>query len=162
MPSIPFARRCAAYTVSMDTTLIIAIGNVARGDDGVAHAVAELLADDDRLPASARIVTATGLDVAMAADVAAVARVVLVDAERRATPAVRTESLSPGPPSGPTGHAIDSPALLALAEALYGSAPPATLVSVAAPEMGHDEGLSATAETASREAASVVIALLAE
>lgn len=147
------------HTVTMDTALIICIGNVARGDDGVAHHVARRLSELT-LPAEVRVVTATDLDVAMAEEVASAGLVLIVDAVRRAFPPVTVEALSPGPAVRPTGHTIDAPSLLALAEALYGRAPAATLVAVAAPEMGHTEALSATAEAASLEAASVIAALL--
>jgi len=148
----------------MGIVLVICIGNVARGDDGVAHTVALTVRERVRTSEGSHveIVTATGLDIAMAADVATAERLVLVDAERRDAPPVTTAPILPGPPGGPTGHAIDAPALLSLAAALYGAAPPATLVSVAAPEMGHAEGLSATAEAASIEAASVVLSLLSQ
>ncbi len=140
----------------MDTPLVICIGNVARGDDGVAHAVGALLGS-----AQARVVLATDLDVAMAEDVAEASVLVIVDAQRRIAPAVEVEPLAPGPAGAPTGHAIDAPSLLALAQALYGHAPRALLVSVAAPEMGHGEGLSDTARAASEEAAREVLRLTA-
>jgi hydrogenase maturation protease len=146
----------------MDDTLIIAIGNVARGDDGVAHAVATLLTGGQTpLPSRVRVLTAVGLDVAMADDVANCRRLIVVDAERREAPAVDVRPIVAGV-AAHSGHSIDPPGLLAVAHALYGVAPSATLVGVAAPEMGHGEALSATAEAASREAASVILELLRE
>lgn len=140
----------------MDTRsdLIICIGNVARGDDGVAHRVAALLRN--ALPATARIVTAPDLDVAMAADLAVASRLVLVDAERREEPAVSHRALEPGPSPRATGHGIDPQGLLGLTKALYGAVPVTTLWSVAGPEMGHGEALSPTAEAAAQEAAAVI------
>jgi len=146
----------------MDDTLVIAIGNVARGDDGVAHRVAELLTSGpEPLPTGVRVLTAVGLDVAMADDVADSARLLVVDAERRQAPAVEVRPLVAGV-SAHSGHSIDAPGLLALTHALYGVSPSAWLVSVAAPEMGHAEELSATAEAASLEAASVIRGLFGE
>lgn len=145
----------------MDETLIIAIGNVARGDDGIAHAVAELLQHaEEPLPPHTRVLTAVGLDVAMADDVAGCTRLLVVDAERRDAPAVEVRPLTAGV-AAHSGHSIDPAGLLAVTHALYGVAPEARLVSVAAPEMGHGEGFSATAEAASLEAASVIRELLA-
>lgn len=144
----------------MTSDLIIAIGNVARGDDGVAHDVAaRLLAHG--VGADARVLTAVGLDVAMAADVADAARLIVVDASRREAPAVEVSAIAPGT-AAHSGHAIDAPGLLAVTAALYGAAPNALLVSVAAPEMGHGEGLSAVAKAASAEAAETILALLGE
>lgn len=144
----------------MVSALVICIGNVARRDDGVAHRVAELV-EQHHLP-DVRILTAVGLDVAMAEDVAGARRVFLVDADRRQDPAVRVTPLKPGKPTAPTGHSIDAPSLLLLAGTLYDATPPAWLVSVAAPDMSHGEGLSETAEAASTEAASVLISLIGE
>jgi len=139
-------------------TLVICVGNVARGDDGVAHRVAELLSAA-ALPVQIRLVTATGLDIAMAQDVSRASHLIVVDAERRDAPRVVVSALAPGT-AAHSGHAIDAPGLLAVAASLYAAAPPATLVSVAAPEMAHGEGLSAKAKAASEEAARVVAALL--
>lgn len=143
----------------MGTALVICIGNRSRGDDGVAHRVAELLGEQPEAVA-ARIVTAPDLDIAMAADVAEASLLVVVDAQRRESPPVRSSPLTPGPSRRPTGHAVDAPGLLAVAETLYGRAPKATLVSVAAPEMGHCDTLSATAEAAALEAAAEVVRLV--
>ena len=146
------------YTHFMTHTLIICVGNVARGDDAVAHRVARLLSAEDAglaLPQDARLLSAVGLDISMAADVGACAVLLIVDAERRAAPAVQIRELKPGT-AAHSGHAIDAPGLLAITLALYGAAPLALLISVAAPEMGHDVVLSHIAEAASQEAAAVV------
>ena len=146
----------------MEDTLIIAIGNVARGDDGVAHAVAaQLEGGPESLPYGVRIMTAVGLEVAMADGVAGCRNLLIVDAERREAPAVEVRPLVAGV-SAHSGHSIDAPSLLAVTYALYGVAPRARLVSVAAPEMGHGEGLSAIAKAASLEAAFVIVELLRE
>jgi len=142
----------------MVTTLIICVGNEARGDDGVAHRVARLLTRADggaELPQGVRLLSGSGLDFAMAEDVAACDLLVVVDAERREAPAVEVRKLSAGTAKH-SGHAIDASGLLALAQALYGATPGALLVSVAAPEMSHSDVLSDTARAASEEAALVV------
>jgi len=139
--------------------LVICIGNNARGDDGVGRRVARLLAEN---PAgNAEIVSAPQLDVIMTEQVAGASRVIFVDAERREEPAVRVDSLTPDT-AHTNAHALDPAGLLALAATLYDAHPDATVLSVAGPEMGHDEGLSDTAEAASEEAASVVQSLLDE
>lgn len=145
----------------MRTPLIICIGNLARGDDGVAHEVRRLLGHRP-LAADATLLTAPDLDVAMASQVAEASLLVLVDAERREDPAVLLQPLEGGVPGSPTGHGIDAPGLLAITEALYGATPPAWLVSVAAPSMSHTTELSAAARTAATEAAAVVERLVRE
>lgn len=141
-------------------TLVICIGNTARGDDGIAHRVARLIAAD-ATKHGATVVTAVGLDVAMAEDVMKARRLIVVDAERRVEPPVTISAIQPGT-AAHSGHSIDAPGLLAVTASLYGSAPPATLVSVAAPHMGHGATLSAMAKAASEEAAHTVTSLLRE
>ena len=145
----------------MEEILIIAIGNVARGDDGVAHEVAAgLLGIEPALPDGVRVLTAVGLDIAMAQDVAGCSRLLVVDAQRRDAPLVDVQPIIAGV-AAHSGHAIDAPALLAVTLALYGVSPTAALVSVAAPEMGHGEGLSATALKAATEAVAVIRSVVA-
>ena len=142
---------------------IIAIGNVARGDDAVAHRVLEhletVLSDEER--AGLTLVAVHQLDFGMVADLAETELAIFVDAERRSEPLTDVAELTPGPGVASL-HGVDPEGLLGLAETLYGSAPKGLLVSVAAPVMEHLEGLSETAEAASMEAASVIRALLAE
>jgi Ni,Fe-hydrogenase maturation factor len=97
----------------------------------------------------------------MADDVANCEHVLIIDAERREAPPVEVRPITAGV-AAHSGHSIDPPGLLAIAHALYGASPTARIVSVAAPEMGHGEGLSATAQAASREAACVILELLRE
>lgn len=138
----------------MRTTLVICLGNEARGDDGAGHEVGR------RLIASAtpdmRVLAAAGLDVAMLEDVAGVDTLIVVDAERRTAPLVTVSAIEARDSATPTGHSVDAPGLLALAASLYGATPEARLVTLAAPEMEHGEGLSATAEKAVAEAVDVV------
>lgn len=140
-------------------SLVICIGNPARGDDGVAHRVAELLLAPRGKPRGTRVLSVHQLDVALAEDLARVGAVVFVDAERREEPPARVEPLAVGA-SAHSVHSVDPSGLLAVAHALYGSSPRAFLVSVAAPKMRHGEGLSGTAEAASVEAAKLVRSLL--
>lgn len=137
---------------------MLCIGNKARGDDGVARRVAELL--EGRIGPDVTMVSQPQLDVVLAEDVAAADAVIFVDAERRAAPPVAVSELTPSA-SGSSAHSLDPSGLLALSQALYERAAPARLVSVAAPDMGHADGLSETAEAASREAASEILRMVA-
>jgi hydrogenase maturation protease len=141
----------------MAHALVICIGNVARGDDGVAHRVAALL--DGRLPAGTQLVTAPQLDIAMADGLTDDMRVVIVDAERRATPAVDVRAVEAAP-HGEYGHALSPGHLLDIAFSLYAARPKMSLVTLAAPFMEHDMGLSAVAEAAAEEGAETVLRLL--
>lgn len=138
-------------------SIIICIGNKARGDDGAARRTADLL--EGRLPEGVGLMSRPQLDVVMAEDLSHVLLVVFVDAERRTDPPVDVRLVAKDTISADT-HGLTPGALLALAHALYGCAPRALLVSIAGPEMGHTEGMSETAEAASEKAASVVLDLL--
>lgn len=142
----------------MGETLVICVGNEGRGDDGVARRVAGLLRD---VPGIA-VLSATALDVAHAEAVSSAARVVFVDAERRSSPAVRVTPVVAGALSTSQTHGLDAAATLGLALALYGSAPEAYLVSLAAPDMGHGDAVSPAAETAIEECVSTVRDLVTE
>lgn len=141
----------------MDGPLVICFGNLARGDDGVAHRVADLL---EGRPGFA-VVRAPLLDVTLAEQVAASPVVVFVDAERRTAPAVRTEPVAPDAVDPTCAHGLTPAALVGLAETLFDASPHALIVSVAAPEMGHGTTLSETAEAASIEAASEIERIVA-
>lgn len=138
--------------------LVICIGNVARGDDGVAHRVAHLL--QERVPEDVRLLVAPQLDVDMADEAADARRVIVVDAERRSEPPVTVRPVEAAP-HGEYGHALEAGHLLDIAWALYSARPQMTLVTVAAPEMEHSETLSPAAERAAEEAVTVVLQLLA-
>lgn len=140
----------------MAPPLVICVGNPARGDDGVAHRVAALLEGRDDLD----VVALSQLDVTLAEDVAAREVAIVVDAARRAFPAVSVERVEASAVRTSSGHELDCGMLLALAEDLYGGRPELWLVGVAAPEMEHSWELSDTAEAASVEAASAVLVIL--
>lgn len=141
--------RPAREDILVGMHLVICIGNEARGDDGVARLVGRGLAAE----AGMRVLSEPQLDVLMAEEIAAADRVTFVDAERREEPPVRVEPI--GATSfvpGATTHALDPAGLLALASALYAAAPPARLVTLAAPAMGHGDELSPVAAQAADEA----------
>lgn len=144
--------------------LIICFGNPMRRDDGVALAVADLLAaHPGALPDGATVSANLLLDPALAQDIALAETVVFVDAERCDAPATpRTERLDALPADGLRAnvHAVTPSDLLALAKRLWGRAPEATLVAVPAYDMGHGEGLSEGAKLAAEEAADLVRRLL--
>lgn len=144
------------YTLRM-SALVICIGNKARGDDGAGRLTGELLAT--RLAGSVMVINQPQLDITMAESISCADTVIFVDAQRRSHPAVTVEAVEAHPATD-YAHALDPGGLLALAHALYGAQPEALLVSISAPEMDHQDGLSATASKAAREAANTVLELL--
>ncbi len=144
--------------------LVIAWGNPLRGDDGAGPAVARTVAA--RGGATVRI--CHQLTPELAADVAAAGRVVFVDA--RAGPTGRAGASARGvrvrrlrkqhmPPVAVT-HALAPEALLALARALYGAAPPAFLVTVPGARFALGAGLSPSVRRLIPAAARAVVRLL--
>jgi hydrogenase maturation protease len=136
-------------------TVVLAIGNTLRGDDGVADHVADLL--------GAR----SGVDVRrvhqltpeLAEELAHATAVVFVDADPRATEA-RLERLIPAPQRSPLTHSVTAGELVMLAEQLYGFQGVAYLCHVPAEDFTEGDSLSEVAEAGARAAAQCVLALL--
>lgn len=124
--------------------LVIGVGNSLRADDGVGPIVADLARE--RLEA-AQVIACHQLTPELADDVARADRVVFVDANLEAAPGeVRVTRVAPAVNDAATFHSLDHAGLLALARALYGRVPPASLVSVGVADLSDGEGLSAAVQ----------------
>lgn len=134
-------------------TLVIALGNPLREDDGVGWAVANALEPAGDL----RVVVVQQLTPEMAEDVSRADRVVFVDA-RQGGPAgeLRAVGLEPAVAEHGLSHVLDPATLLHYAEVLYGRAPKAWLVSIAGEHFGLGDSLSAKVERAVPGAAQLV------
>jgi hydrogenase maturation protease len=128
-----------------ESVLVIAWGNPLREDDGVAwHVLEGLRALQPRpwLPAL-RLRHAHQLTPEMAECVSRAAGVVFVDARRDGAPGeVRCEPVAPAAGSNPLAHSLTPQGLLLYAEALYGRAPEAAVVTVAGERFGVGDELS--------------------
>jgi len=113
-------------------TLVIGYGSPIRGDDAIGPLAAERLATGP-VPDGVRIVSRHVLTAELAEDLAAVDRVVFLDATVEGQPGeVRVRGLAPDARAVSTmAHFHDPRELLAWCETLYGRAPQAWLVSVA-------------------------------
>lgn len=145
----------------MPGTLIIAVGNPLRGDDGVAWHVAAAL-DERPLPPHTTIHTVHQLLPELAAEAAQVAQVIFVDASLSHLPGeVAVSALPAGAATATTGtHDLDPAGLLALAGRLYGAVPSATLVLIGGAAFEHTDRLSNQVALAVPTAVSRVLALL--
>jgi hydrogenase maturation protease len=127
--------------------LIVAAGNLSRGDDGAAPKAALGLRE---LGFSVLIVRE--LTPELAEEVAAASAVVFLDARDASPPGlVLAERLAPDGAKNLTpslSHALAPEVVLALAAALYGARPPAFLVTVNGQDFGPKEELSQVVETA--------------
>lgn len=139
----------------MTGPLVLGVGNPARGDDGVGPAVAEAVKLDPRL-AGATVRSVLQLTPELAADVAEASIVVVVDA-RAGLPPGRIEWAAVEPRPGPPvfSHHVPPAALVALAEAVYGQAPPVFLVGVGA--AGFDAGAPLSGAVAAAVAGAVEV-----
>lgn len=143
------------------TTLLLAVGNVLRGDDGVAARALELLGGG-AADVEARAVH--GLTPELAEAVAGAGRVVILDADLGAS-GVMVEALPEADLRGygagrVLSHSLTPRALIALARQLYGFAGPAWICRLPAQNLAAGVGLSAVAEAAAREGARQLAALL--
>lgn len=139
-----------------DKVLIIGYGNPLRGDDGIGPYAVDCLRDDltdavainaaqpDSLGCSAiTFLTPMQLTPELAEPISRAARVVFIDARTDGVPgAIHAQRLHPGNTTSTLTHHTDPAALLALAQALYGTCPDAVIFSVTGQSFGYEEGLA--------------------
>jgi hydrogenase maturation protease len=112
--------------------LVIGYGNRLRGDDGVGWLVADALADDPRMR-GVDVLAVHQLTPDLVEEVAHASRVVFVDAllDTVARPGlVAVARLEPDPDARALAHHLGPGVILSLADAVYGCAPAAFLVTV--------------------------------
>ncbi len=150
--------------------VVVGYGNPLRSDDGVGPAVAARLAGDPRL-AGADIRAEHQLAPELAADIAGASLLVLVDAAdgvppgeitvRRLEPPPATgRPVEPGDGAGAWTHHVGPEALVALAHALFGAAPPVVLVGIGPASMEVGEALSGAVAPAVGRAADPVATIV--
>ncbi len=138
---------CRSNDPPASTLLVIGYGNTLRGDDGCGWRVAEEV-ERWELP-HVRVMTVHQLTPELAADIAAADTAIFVDARVGATNGrAELEHLTANPAAGVPafGHAYSPCALLALAAALYGSAPRSSLITVPGVSFDFGEELSPTCQ----------------
>lgn len=131
--------------------LAVALGNPIRGDDGAGPALARRLAA--RVPGLEVVESMEALP-ELAEDLARARRVVFLDATVDGRPGeVRVTPLGGRPPRDALLHALTPADVLGLAEALWGDAPAAALVTITGRDFSYAERLSPPVEAALEEAA---------
>jgi hydrogenase maturation protease len=135
--------------VSKPRILIIGYGNTLRSDDGVGQRAAQLLSEtyaDDRIT----IVACHQLTPELAPAIAEAGHLILLDAEIGDEPGrIRCRDLTPEPTGGSVlSHAIDARGLLAMAQLLYGHAPPTTVLTVSGGSFALGDALTPPVEAA--------------
>jgi hydrogenase maturation protease len=111
--------------------LIIGYGNSLRGDDNVGCHVAQILDQHYQADPEVRVIGSHQLTPEMAEDIAASEFVLFLDAAVGET-AGKIRCATVAPKSGPSSfaHHLDPALLLAAAMELYGTAPPAQLLTI--------------------------------
>ena len=136
-------------------TVVLAIGNTLRGDDGVADHVADLLGE--RYGVDVRRVHQ--LTPELAEEIAHATAVVFVDADPAVAEA-RLDRLVPGAQRSPFTHSVTPGDLVLLAEQLYGFQGVAYVCHVPAENFTEGGSLSEVAEAGAHAAVECVLALL--
>lgn len=138
----------------MPHTLIVGYGNPLRGDDGIGIRAAELLADrggvSPPLTDDVEVIACHQLNIELAALIADVDRLILIDASVFGEPgAVHEQILTPMiPESNSLSHHLDAGGLLAVAQMLYGHAPHTTLFTISGSAFDYAETFSPPVATA--------------
>jgi hydrogenase maturation protease len=149
-PVAPVRREVVPATAPAARTLVIGYGSPIRGDDAIGPLAAEALAAQP-LPPGLTVLARHVLTAELAEDLAAVDRVIFLDAESGAPPGrVRVRELHADTGSVSTmAHFHDPRELLAWCETLYGRAPRACLVTAAGASFDYAHcRLSPAADTA--------------
>jgi hydrogenase maturation protease len=133
-------------------TLLVAIGNTLRRDDGAAHRVLELL----ELPAGVQTTSCHQLTPELSEEIGAADTVIFIDADVNPGSA-KLEPLEPGAGLNPLGgHFLRPQELLAIAQRLFAFQGKAWLCHVPGADFGDGEGLSPMAEANARAAAQLI------
>ena len=143
-----------------EAVLVIAWGNPLREDDGVAWHVVEGLRRLRPRPGLPALLLrhAHQLTPELAEPLSRASGVVFVDARRDGPPGeVRCEPVVPATGSNPLAHSLSPQGLLLYAEALYGRAPRAVVVSIAGERFELGEALSSFVRRAVPRAIRAVI-----
>jgi hydrogenase maturation protease len=134
----------------MGRILIIGYGNTLRSDDGTGPVVAALLEREYEGDPQIAVIACHQLTPELAPAIAAVERLILIDAEAGGRPGeIRRRELSPEPSGGDAlTHHVAPGGLLAMAKLLYGRAPRTTLHTVFGGSFDAGEGLTPAVEAA--------------
>ncbi|HVP45612.1 MAG TPA: hydrogenase maturation protease [Bryobacteraceae bacterium] len=135
--------------------LVVAVGNTLRGDDGVAHRVADLLGAH----AGVDLLRVHQLTPELAEEIGRAGVVVFVDADMEAS-AARLERVTETPQRAPITHMMTPNELVMLAGRLYGFQGEAYLCHVPAEDFTPGSALTPVAEAGARAAVRKVAELL--
>jgi len=137
-------------------TLLIAMGNPWRRDDGAAHRVLELLGTVE----GARICACLQLTPEMAEDLAPAGTAVFIDADvNPGAPRLEPLVYEPAPPQ-PLSHSVSPAELVEIARQLFNFRGQAYICHVPGADFGEGEGLTPETEANARLAADLLRGLV--
>lgn len=127
----------------MTAVLVIGYGNPLRGDDGFGWHVAQSLCQDEA-GGALEVIACHQLTPELAELVSRVRLAIFIDAELGEVPGqFSCQAVEPRPGFTTSfSHQLDPPTLLAWAQSLYGTCPPAALLCVTGQSFAHEEELS--------------------
>jgi len=134
------------------STLVIAIGNPLRRDDGAAHYV--------QVPRGVYRHATTQLTPEVAEEVARYDTVIFMDADARVTE-LRIEPVGSGRPVSPLTHVLGPAEVVALARKLFGFSGDAYVCRIPVRDLAEGEGLSPAAKRSVERATREIDRLLA-
>jgi hydrogenase maturation protease len=140
----------------MMPTLVIAIGNTMRRDDGAAHRVMELLGTR----AGVEELALMQLTPELAKEIAEYRVVVFIDADVSA-PDLRIAAVDSAPSPSPLTHVSRPSEIVALARTLFGFAGEAYICRIPVSDLSEGEGLSQRTKELTERAAQEIDTLLA-
>jgi hydrogenase maturation protease len=124
--------------------LVIGYGNPLRGDDGLGPRLASAI-DQLAFP-GVDVLVCHQLTPELAEPISRADAVIFIDARVQGDPGVQLQRIEAETPGAFRTHASDPAALLALARALYGTAPAGWWLTLPAVEFGFGEKLSPSAQ----------------
>ncbi|MHC1768605.1 MAG: hydrogenase maturation protease [Verrucomicrobiia bacterium] len=128
----------------MKRVLVIGYGNPLRGDDGLGPSLASAI-DKLGFP-GVDVLVCHQLTPELADPISRADAVIFIDARVQGDPGIQLQRVAVETPGAFRTHASDPAALLALARALYGTAPAGWWLTLPAVELGFGEDLSPAAQ----------------
>jgi hydrogenase maturation protease len=132
-------------------TIVIAVGNTLRRDDGVAHRVLEMLAP---LPVGTTAKAVHQLTPELADYIKDCDRVLIIDADIDATePCLQKMDAADAPPRSSLGHVVPAAEVISLARLLYGFTGEAWVCRLPVVDLDHGDVLTPEIHSAAKAAA---------
>lgn len=139
-------------------TLLIAVGNTLRNDDGAGWVTAHLVELNN--PAELRIIYVQQLQTELLEQWVKYCRIIITDANANTQTVSLSRLAGSLPENKAMSHHTDAGLMLALCKTLYGKNPEVWICSIPGYDFGHGEALSNQTETHVKDAAHMILNFL--